>query len=187
VVKQYQKQLEEMEAKVSTEMEKRLQQKGVELEKQQKKWFSKVTGGKKVKEIEKQLADLEAERAKMQEQAKDLSPSTALYIPFDACCTYVSTSHIRSASSASGVYLRVWGLDPRHGSGAPVRDVRLFFRPVRPPKRPLVAQPGRRVELGRHISRSSSSRARNRCARFASARIMELLVSLSPLQIRYVP
>jgi hypothetical protein len=29
----------------------------------------------------------------------DLSPSTAVYIPFDACCTYVSTSYIPSTSS----------------------------------------------------------------------------------------
>jgi hypothetical protein len=32
-----------------------------------------------------------------------LSPSTALYIPFDVCCTYVSTSHIRSTSCTSRV------------------------------------------------------------------------------------
>jgi hypothetical protein len=109
-----------------------------------------------------------------------LSPSAVLYIPFHVCCTYVSTSRMWSASCAPGLYLRVWGLVGRYAGGGLLRVVRLFFRPGRPPKRPQVAQtPTRVVELGRHISRSSSSRARNRCARFLSARIMELLVSLS--------
>jgi hypothetical protein len=60
-----------------------------------------------------------------------LSPPTALYIPFDARCAYLSTSRMCPASCASGMYLRVWGWDPRHGSGASVRDVRPFFRPAR--------------------------------------------------------
>jgi hypothetical protein len=33
----------------------------------------------------------------------NLSPSTAVYIPFDVCCTYVSTSSIPSTSSTSRV------------------------------------------------------------------------------------
>ena len=32
-----------------------------------------------------------------------LSPSTAVYIPIDVCCTYVSTSYIPSTSSTSRV------------------------------------------------------------------------------------
>jgi hypothetical protein len=71
MVKQYEKKLQELEAKVSREMDERLQKKTDELAKQQNGWFSKLTGGKKAKEIEKQLADLEAERAKLQEQAKE--------------------------------------------------------------------------------------------------------------------
>jgi hypothetical protein len=35
--------------------------------------------------------------------ARFLSPSTAVYIPIDACCTYVSTSYIPSTSSTTRV------------------------------------------------------------------------------------
>jgi hypothetical protein len=73
-------------------------------------------------------------RASTKEQEKhwhDLSPSTALYIPFDVCCTYVSTSHIRCTSCTSRVASGYGDGTPSmvDGSGAPVRVVRLVFRP----------------------------------------------------------
>ena len=65
----------------------------------------------------------------------DLSPSTVLYIPIDACGDYFSTSRMCSTSCTSGLYLRVWGLVGRYAGGGLLRVVRLFFRPARPPKR----------------------------------------------------
>jgi hypothetical protein len=67
-----------------------------------------------------------------------LSPSTALYILFDACCECFCTSLMHSASRASGLHLQVWGgADPRHASGGPVRFVRSLFRPTRSHKNKL--------------------------------------------------
>jgi hypothetical protein len=78
-----------------------------------------------------------------------LSPSTVLYIPFDVCCTYVSTSRMWSASCASGMYLRVWGLVGRYAGGGLLRVVRLFFRPGGPREGAGAAQnpPRKLVEL----------------------------------------
>jgi hypothetical protein len=67
--------------------------------------------------------------------SNSLSPSSVLlYILIDACGDYFCTSRMCSASRTSGMYTRVWGGDPRHGSGGPVPVVRFFFRPARSQK-----------------------------------------------------
>jgi hypothetical protein len=75
MVKQYEKKLQELEAKVSREMDERMQKKTDELEKQQKGWYSKgvnlLTGGKKAKDIEKQLAHLKAAQQEQKGQAAE--------------------------------------------------------------------------------------------------------------------
>ena len=47
------------------------------------------------------FVQLTAEAAKSRKLVWELSPSTAVYIPIDVFCTYVSTSYIRSTSSTS--------------------------------------------------------------------------------------
>jgi hypothetical protein len=94
-----------------------------------------------------------------------LSPPTVLYIPFDGGGDYFSTSRMCSASCASGLYLRVWGGDPRHGSGAPVRDVRSLFRPARAQNRlGQIQTPAARL-ANQQKSRLMPSMVASRCAR----------------------
>jgi hypothetical protein len=105
-------------------------------------------------------------------------PDCMLYILFDVCGDYFSTSRMCSTSCTSGLYLRVWGWVGRYAGGGLVRVVRSFFRPTRPQKRLGKAQtPTRLVDCRKLIA--LDLQAIDACEIRFSARIIELLVYLS--------
>jgi hypothetical protein len=63
-----------------------------------------------------------------------------------------------SASSASGLYLRVWGLVGRYAGGGLLRVVRRFFRPGRPQNAAPVAQTPTRLAFTQSIALDQKSR-----------------------------
>jgi hypothetical protein len=119
------------------------------------------------KESEKRV---KGERKQSLKGERKLSPSTALYIPFDVCCTYVSTSHIRCTSFTSRVA-------PGYGDGTPGMLAgrryglyALFSAPAGRGKEPGAANLPKPPQIAesQFCSRSASNGSRsasNRCVR----------------------